>query len=90
MRRPERAVYLVLGAALVPVAEAVRARAALPAWVDVVPLVLSMGLVAVVGNVSAIGRLAAVARAVRVTGARSPEGVALAGDAHGAPHRAFR
>jgi CDP-diacylglycerol--glycerol-3-phosphate 3-phosphatidyltransferase len=102
MRRPERAVYLVLGTALVPLAGALRARWGLADWVVQAPLVGVLALVAVVGNVSAIARLVAVARAVR---ARSPSvtgvapsqgsgqpsnGVALAADAHGAPRSAFR
>jgi CDP-diacylglycerol--glycerol-3-phosphate 3-phosphatidyltransferase len=62
MRRPERAVYLVLGAALVPVAAAARARWGLPPWVEQAPLAAVLTLVAVVGNASAVGRLAAVAR----------------------------
>jgi CDP-diacylglycerol--glycerol-3-phosphate 3-phosphatidyltransferase len=100
MRRPERAVYLVLGAALVPLATLVRARVGLPEWVDTLPLVAVMALIAIVGNLSAIGRLAALARAARmqpgveparpVGPGRSADGVALAGNAHGAPHRAFR
>jgi CDP-diacylglycerol--glycerol-3-phosphate 3-phosphatidyltransferase len=100
MRRPERAVYLVLGAALVPFAWFVRTRAQLPEWVDTLPLVAVMALIAIVGNFSAIGRLAALARAARtlpgveparaVGPGRPADGVALAGNAHGASHRAFR
>jgi CDP-diacylglycerol--glycerol-3-phosphate 3-phosphatidyltransferase len=100
MRRPERAVYLVLGAALVPLAGVLRARTALPDGAEQAPLIAVLALIAVVANVSAIGRLAAVARAVRARSptevARAPGsgqpggGVALAGDAHGAPRSAFR
>ncbi|HXN30433.1 MAG TPA: CDP-alcohol phosphatidyltransferase family protein [Polyangiaceae bacterium] len=65
MRRQERAVYLVLGAALTPLAAAAAARWALPTWVGQLPLFLALALLATVGNVSAVGRLYAVARAVR-------------------------
>ncbi len=74
MRRQERAVYFVLGTALVPVLAAAAARWGLPAWIDRIPLLLTLGLVAVVGNVSAVRRLAAIARAVRKPQpARDPE-----------------
>ena len=58
MRRPERAVYLTLGAAL----------SALTVfwWASDTPMVLALGLVAVAANVSAVRRLWFVAKAVRV------------------------
>jgi CDP-diacylglycerol--glycerol-3-phosphate 3-phosphatidyltransferase len=65
MRRQERAVYLVVGAALVPVVASVAARWGLPAGYERAPLLVALGLVAVVGNVSAAHRLRAIARAVR-------------------------
>jgi phosphatidylglycerophosphate synthase len=58
MRRSERAVLLVVGTALVPVA------ALLGAGPHDAPIVLSLVVVALVGNVSAVRRLAAIARAV--------------------------
>ena len=63
MRRSERAVYLVLGTALVPIAAALGVR-----FSDA-PVVVALLLVAVVGNVSAVRRLAAIARAVNAKGA---------------------
>jgi phosphatidylglycerophosphate synthase len=66
MRRPERAVYLTLGAAL---------SAVTIAWLESqrefsiaigYPMVIALGLVAVVGNVSSIERLWSVAKAIRV------------------------
>jgi CDP-diacylglycerol--glycerol-3-phosphate 3-phosphatidyltransferase len=65
MRRQERAVYLVVGTALVPIAAAVCARMTLPMWIAHVPLVAVLAIVAIVGNVSAVRRLRAVAAAVR-------------------------
>jgi phosphatidylglycerophosphate synthase len=66
MRRPERAVYLTLGAALSPVT--------IPWW-EVIPdfpvpvghpMVFALTLVAVLGNVSAVERLWAIAKTVRL------------------------
>jgi CDP-diacylglycerol--glycerol-3-phosphate 3-phosphatidyltransferase len=65
MRRQERAVYLVVGVALVPIAAAIAARTGLPPWVARLPLFAALGLVAIVGNVSAVRRLRATAEAVR-------------------------
>lgn len=65
MRRQERAVYLVLGAALVPLVSAATARGLLPAGAERAPLLVALALVAVVGNVSAARRLRAIAAAVR-------------------------
>lgn len=64
MRRQERAAYLALGAALVPIATAVASAAALPRWVGIAPMLLGLGLVAVCGNLSAVFRLRAVATRV--------------------------
>jgi CDP-diacylglycerol--glycerol-3-phosphate 3-phosphatidyltransferase len=61
MRRQERAVYFVLGTALVPLTAAAASWWGLPAWVSRVPLFATLGLVAVAGNVSAVRRLAHVA-----------------------------
>jgi phosphatidylglycerophosphate synthase len=66
MRRPERALYLTLGAALSPIT--------IP-WLEAVrefpvpighPMVIALGLVAVLANLSAVERLWAISRAVRV------------------------
>jgi CDP-diacylglycerol--glycerol-3-phosphate 3-phosphatidyltransferase len=65
MRRQERAVYMVIGAALVPVSAAVCARVGLPSWLAHMPLVAVLAIIGVVGNVSAVLRLRAVAEAVR-------------------------
>lgn len=65
MRRPERAVYLIVGAALCPVT--------IPIW-EVIreypiaighPMVFALALIAVMANVSAAERLWAIAKAVR-------------------------
>ena len=65
MRRQERAVYLVVGAALVPVVAAVCQRFALPSWLARLPLLGVLVLVAAVGNASAVRRLRLTAVAVR-------------------------
>ena len=64
MRRAERALYLVLGLVLAPIAALFVSRAGLPAWVGTAPIVIALALVGVVANVSAARRLAAIARAV--------------------------
>lgn len=64
MGRHERALTLVVGAALVPIAAAVGARSAVPTWLSQLPLTGALALIAVVANASAIRRLAGVARAV--------------------------
>ena len=79
MRRQERAVYLVVGVALVPIAAAVCARAGLPPWVARVPLFAVLALVAIVGNVSAVRRLRAIAR-----GGAQARGTARAKTSNGA------
>jgi CDP-diacylglycerol--glycerol-3-phosphate 3-phosphatidyltransferase len=92
MRRQERAVYLVLGVALVPPAAAAVARTALPAWTGELPLYLALALVGVVGNASAIRRLRAVAFALRRPGSGHARGSAqaFARDAHAAAGDVFR
>jgi CDP-diacylglycerol---glycerol-3-phosphate 3-phosphatidyltransferase len=94
MRRQERAVYLVVGVALVPIAAAVGARAGLPPWVARVPLFAALGLVAVVGNVSAVRRLKAIAEAVRkprpARAKTSNEANAITRDPHAAAGDAVR
>ncbi|MDP9036981.1 MAG: CDP-alcohol phosphatidyltransferase family protein [Myxococcota bacterium] len=65
MRRQERAVYLVVGAALVPVTTALVDGLGLPSRIGHLPALAALGLVAVVGNASAVLRLRAVAAAVR-------------------------
>jgi CDP-diacylglycerol--glycerol-3-phosphate 3-phosphatidyltransferase len=88
MRRQERAVYMVAGAALVPIVGAACARAGLPAWFAQVPLLGALGLIAVVGNASAVRRLQVVAEAVRspeVRRSRRPGDIkVLARDSHAA------
>ncbi len=66
MRRTERAVVTIVGAALSPLA-----AAANPAW-SLAPIVIAVGVVAVVGNVSAVRRLVAIARAARLRSERAP------------------
>ncbi len=94
MRRQERAVYLAMGAALVPVAQAAADRLSLPGWVGDAPLLLVLTLIAIVGNVSAARRLRAIAAAVArppVARVRQPDGAgSLARDSHGAVSDAAR
>jgi phosphatidylglycerophosphate synthase len=102
MRRQERAVYLVVGVALVPIVAAVCARAGLPALIARLPLLGVLALVAVVGNASAIRRLRITAEAVRRPrdgrpAAAARKGVvtpndssALARDGHAADRAAVR
>jgi CDP-diacylglycerol--glycerol-3-phosphate 3-phosphatidyltransferase len=93
MRRQERAVYLVVGTALVPIAAAVCARAALPMWIARAPLVAVLAIVAIVGNVSAVRRLRAVAEAVRRPAplrAQSPDGANRLAREHAATGDAVR
>ncbi len=59
MRRAERATLLVVGAVLVPIADALH----MP-WPSA-PIVLAVGVIALFGNASAARRLAAVMRSVR-------------------------
>ncbi len=73
MRRPERALYLTLGATLSPIT--------IPIWEQIReypvpighPMVAALGLVAVLANVSAIERLWAIARTIRLQEARALE-----------------
>jgi CDP-diacylglycerol--glycerol-3-phosphate 3-phosphatidyltransferase len=94
MRRQERAVYLVVGIGLVPVAAAACARMGLPLWIARLPLLTVLGLIAVVGNVSAVRRLRAIAEAAR--GPRSwraktsNEANAIAREPHAAAGDAIR
>ena len=94
MRRQERAVYVAVGVALVPIAQAASARWGLPSWIASIPLITVLGLIAVVGNVSAVRRLRAVARAVKkpaTVRARQPGDVqSLAPDSHAAVSDALR
>jgi CDP-diacylglycerol---glycerol-3-phosphate 3-phosphatidyltransferase len=59
MRRSERAVVTVLGAAMTPIAAAFH-----PSW-DRLPMTVALGVVAVLANYSAIIRLVAIAKQVR-------------------------
>jgi CDP-diacylglycerol--glycerol-3-phosphate 3-phosphatidyltransferase len=94
MRRPERAVYLAVGTALVPLLTEVRHRWGLPAWVDQAPLLLVLALVAVVGNASALRRLYVIARTVHKpvrSLTHGPNGAeTLPRDAHAAAGDAIR
>ncbi len=69
MRRPERAVYLTVGAALTPITMALFAQQ--PRWVGQAPMLLALGVVAVVANISAVLRTRAIMRAVEAP--RDPE-----------------
>lgn len=88
MRRQERAVYLVVGAGLVPIATAVCLRTGLPVWLARMPLFAVLGLVAVVGNVSAVRRLRVIAGEVRdpmtLRSQMSNEAKVIARDPHAA------
>ncbi len=92
MRRQERAVYLILGAALVPVATLAVDRAGFPAWFARLPLYVALALVGLVGNVSAVRRLRAVADALHAPRSRHTRASAeaLARDAHAAAGDALR
>lgn len=78
MRRPERAVYLILGAALSPVT--------IPIFEDDRvftipighPMVCAVALVAVLANISAIERLYAIAKTMRAREAEAAQNKALA------------
>jgi CDP-diacylglycerol--glycerol-3-phosphate 3-phosphatidyltransferase len=65
MRRSERAVYLTIGAALVPLVAFALHRSGRRTDYCVVPYVVAVSLVAVVGNVSAVRRLRALRRRLR-------------------------
>jgi CDP-diacylglycerol--glycerol-3-phosphate 3-phosphatidyltransferase len=94
MRRQERAVYLVVGVALVPIVAAVCARAGLPPWIARAPLLAALGLVAIVGNVSAARRLRAIAVAAARRGplraSASNQANAITRDPHAAAGDAIR
>ena len=91
MRRQERAVYLILGAALVPVSTLAAHRGNLPLWFARLPLYGALALVGFVGNVSAVRRLRAVAEALRTPRCGHIHCAdALARDAHAAAGDAFR
>ncbi len=65
MRRPERAMYLLVGAAFVPVVAAVAGPRAGSLYVHDFPILLAMTLVALVANISAVRRLYRTAGLVR-------------------------
>jgi CDP-diacylglycerol--glycerol-3-phosphate 3-phosphatidyltransferase len=75
MRRPERAAYLTLGAALCPFA-ALWASHGGPPWLSEAPMISATAFVAIIGNVSAVRRLRAVARALRGRDARDARNAA--------------
>ena len=65
MRRPERAAYLIAGAALTPLLAPLLGGATVAAsWTAELPILAAVGLVAVIANVSAVRRLAKLAAAV--------------------------
>ena len=66
MRRPERAACLWIGVALASAAGAGGSRWGLPTWIDSVPVVLAVALIAIAANLSAVRRFHAVAVAARV------------------------
>jgi CDP-diacylglycerol---glycerol-3-phosphate 3-phosphatidyltransferase len=77
MRRPERAAYLIAGAAITPVAAPLLRSVFGPgasAWAAELPMIVAVGLVALIANVSAIRRLSKLAKAVG-----GPRPVAAAG-----------
>jgi CDP-diacylglycerol--glycerol-3-phosphate 3-phosphatidyltransferase len=94
MRREERAVYLAVGVALVPIVTAASQRWAIPVWIERAPLLSALTLVAAVGNFSAIRRLRAVAQALRKPGSvlagNAQDGQALVRDGHAAAGDALR
>lgn len=61
MRRAGRAITIVVGTALVPAAGALAEAGYLPVALELTPLVVAVGLVAVVSNVSAVVRLRSLA-----------------------------
>lgn len=66
MRRPERAFYLILGAALSPI-PIPWLEAAFPSAIPLAfPMVLAVFFVAILGNISAIERLYTIGRAIRL------------------------
>jgi CDP-diacylglycerol---glycerol-3-phosphate 3-phosphatidyltransferase len=71
MRRGERAVFLILGTSLTPLAQAMAPADASP-FVGLSPILVALGLVGVISNVSAITRFAAIARSVRAAAPGSP------------------
>jgi CDP-diacylglycerol--glycerol-3-phosphate 3-phosphatidyltransferase len=64
MRRAGRAICMVLGTALVPIASTCVDRGYLPAWSREAPIVIALALVGFLANVSAVMRLRAISRAV--------------------------
>ena len=72
MRRSERAVYLNVGVALVPLAGACLPNDGAMRLVSTAPIALAVGIVALFSNVSAIRRLRALARTLRARDAASP------------------
>lgn len=75
MRRPERALYLTVGAGLTPIVAAVSVGR--PAWVSHVPMLAALLAVAVIANVSAVRRLVALMATIA---ARRPAAVAAPQD----------
>lgn len=62
MRRHERALYLILGAGMVPVLEPVLVARG---WPAATPVLAAVALVAVIGNLAAVQRFVRIARALR-------------------------
>jgi CDP-diacylglycerol--glycerol-3-phosphate 3-phosphatidyltransferase len=91
MRRQERAVYLALGATLVPLLETA-GRWGMPIWAARAPLLVALALVAILGNASAICRLKVIAERLHRTSSLQ-EGAAsknVATDVHAAAGDAVR
>jgi CDP-diacylglycerol--glycerol-3-phosphate 3-phosphatidyltransferase len=63
MRRAGRAITMVIGTALVPVATAFADRGLVPGWSRQAPIVIALALVGVIANASAVLRLRAIGRA---------------------------
>jgi phosphatidylglycerophosphate synthase len=72
MRRAGRALCLVVGTALVPLAQVLAARGVAPAWSTHVPILAALGVVGVLSNISAVTRFRAIGRAASRAHRASP------------------
>ena len=68
MRRPERAVYLILGAGLSELSGGLLENTNPSSAALGYPMIVALGLVAVIANVSSIQRLRSVAKFLRLRG----------------------
>ncbi len=89
MRRPERALYLTLGAAFCPFGALWASRGG-PRWAAEAPMIAATVLVAVVSNVSAVRRLASVARALQARRIPAPAPPSLTPEGRTVPPRGER